>query len=182
MGSLLLATAIVSVTSAPGFSSADVAEANHAVEREFRYYRIAVYNTYRQHRPEYDHRIRVGREMFQAWKDAGGQPHQRHALVGWFALAKSASLPSVNGPLPPAPAFALAIAPSREPEVELASQQQPSSRRRYHVRRVEPTSTVALQPADNRRRKRAGKSTWQSVSQALYSGMTLGASRAVPTP
>lgn len=182
MGSLLLATAIASVTSAPGFTSAEVAEANQAVEREFRHYRIQVYNTYRLHRPEYDHHSHVGREMFQAWKDAGGQPHQAQALVGWYALAKDASLPNVNGPLPPVPAFPLAVAPSREPKAELAVEQHPTSRRRYHVRRVEPTSTVRPQTADNRRRKRPAKSTWQSVSQALYSGMTFGASQATPTP
>jgi len=155
-------------------------------------YRIQVYNTYRTWRSEYDRRRMAGDAAYNAWLAAGRKPTQANELVAWFRGAKMASLAHMNRPLPTLPQFpaapqqAIAAAPARREPVPV----KPSTRRpveRFEVRRLEagqPPRAVALAASrkqqPNRNDERSSRSSWKSVSAALYNGMVFGASRVVP--
>jgi hypothetical protein len=167
-------------------------DVDQAVEREFRLYRIQVYNTYRTWRSEYDRRRVAGEAAYHAWQRAGQQPLQANQLVAWFRGAKMASLAHVNRPLPALPQF-----PAAPPQAIVAAPQTPAklpprrtTRRpveRFDVRRLEEGQsqrTVALAAHSKQRplrdEKVSPRSSWKSVSAALYKGMVFGATRVMP--
>lgn len=167
-------------------------DVDQAVEREFRLYRIQVYNTYRTWRSEYDRRRVAGDAAYDAWKQAGGQPLQANELVAWFRGAKMASLAHVNRPLPALPQFPAAPTQAlvAAPAPQQPSPVKPTTRRsveRFDVRRLEagqPPRAAALTAhrKDQKLRKENDPSrpSWKSVSAALYKGVVFGASRVVP--
>ena len=166
-------------------------DVDQAVEREFRLYRIQVYNTYRTRRTEYDRRRMAGDEAYRAWQQAGGQANQAQELMAWFRGAKWASLAQVNRPLPALPQF-----PARAPQAIVAApavEARPSPEtplrtvERFEVRRLEqgetPRSTTLAahrKPKAARVETKSPRSSWQSVSSALYRGMVFGATRVMP--
>jgi len=96
---------------------------NAAVEHLARIYRIRVYQTFRQQRPEHDRRRAAWYRVLAAWKAAGSPPHQRHELIAWLETATRNSTPGSLAPLPQIPRFG---APS-EPTPTVV-QQQPEAR------------------------------------------------------
>ena len=180
---LILAVAIVLGT----FQSAHAptqAEADHQVNREFRFFRIQVYNTFRQLRPEYDGRRAVGEAALAAWKEAGGQPHQAEALAQWYRDAKAASLPGSVAELPPLPSFPQAVAVETPAKAEPAVSRSESNWRtedggRYHVREVATRSIHHPHnlpgDAQRRRNKKQDKpqTVWGSVSRAFLKSLPL---------
>jgi hypothetical protein len=170
---------------AAGGTLAAPSDVDQLVEREFRLYRIQVYNTYRTWRSEYDRRRLAGDAAYGTWKNAGAQPQQAQELVMWFRGAKTASLAHVNRPLPALPEFPppaqLARAPST-PAPPRTTDRPPAKAvvERFEVRRLEESAAprpVAL--AANKEDVDAARPTWKSVSSALYKGMVFGASRAM---
>jgi hypothetical protein len=165
------------------------AEVDQAVEREFRLYRIQVYNTYRTWRTEYDRRIIMGAKAFAAWKQAGGKPQQAHDVIALFRGAKLASLARVNRPLPALPQFTAAApraiaatTPPAQPLVPTSPLKKPARRRveRWEVRELAAGEQPRVALAANQRQRRPPQPSWKSVSKALYKGVVFGASRALP--
>jgi hypothetical protein len=168
------------------------ADVDQAVEREFRLYRIQVYNTYRTWRSEYDRRRIAGEAAYAAWQQAGGQSLQANELVAWFRGAKMASLAHTNRPLPALPHFPAAPPQAivAAPAPRAASPITPTKRHaveRFDVRRLEAgqppraavlTANRKVQPL--RKEHASSRPSWKSVSAALYKGMVFGASRVVP--
>jgi hypothetical protein len=157
-----------------------VGDAQREVEREFRLYRIAVYNSFRTQRHEYDARRRAGDEAYAAWKKAGGQTHQTQPLVEWFRAARQVSQPHQLAALPPTPAFPEAIAVAPVPQIVA-----PRLNNRPAAKAVAKRLPArGNQPAAYRRsvtsKPQPAKPSWQSVSRALLKGMVYGASRAMP--
>jgi hypothetical protein len=164
-------------------------DVDQAVEREFRNYRIQVYNTYRTWRSEYDRRRMAGDAAYAAWQNAGRQPQQATELIAWYRGAKWASLAHVNRPLPQLPEFPApppqAIAADPPPQAPLAQQEsRAASPERYEIRRLEagqsPRSTTQVAQQRQPPATRSPQPSWKSVSSAIYKGMIFGASRVVP--
>jgi hypothetical protein len=159
-------------------------DVDQLVEREFRLYRIQVYNTYRTWRSEYDRRRLAGDAAYGAWKNSGAQPQQAQQLVAWFRGAKTASLAHVNRPLPALPEFPppAQLASASPPPAPRTTDRQPARAavERFEVRRLEEgaepraAALAAHKPSASRIQP-----SWKSVSSALYKGMVFGASRAI---
>ena len=164
-------------------------DVDQAVEREFRLYRIQVYNTYRTWRAEYDRRLIIGENAYEAWKQAGGQPQQAPEVIAWFRGAKMASLAHVNRPLPalpnfpaPAPSAIAAIEPPSPPIASTSPTKKPARRaiERWEVRQLhEGERPRVARLAADKRELRPPQPSWKSVSAALYKGVVFGASRAL---
>jgi hypothetical protein len=162
-------------------------EIDKSVEREFRLYRIQVYNTYRTWRSEYDRRRAAGDAAYDLWKRSGGGAQEATELVVWFRGAKLASLAHVNRPLPALPEFrapvqlAAAQAPPAPPQPIAVKKPARRTVERFHVRRLESGEAprVAAAPREEPT-ARARRRSWQSVSAALFKGVVFGASRALP--
>ena len=159
-------------------------EAEQSVKREFRFFRIQVYNTFRQLRPEYDGRRQAGEAALTAWKQAGGQAHQAETLAQWYREAKAASKPGAVAALPPLPEFpkAVAVQPSAKPE-PIVNRSETNWRTpeggNYRVREVASRSVDHPEnvPGEvNKREKKKKKSNnvWASVSRALLKSLPLG--------
>jgi len=189
------AAAVATVlTASPAAGSANrLPENNPQVQREFRYFRIQVYRTYRTLRPEYDHRRDAGEQAYAAWKEAGGQPHQVEPLIQWYRDAKRASRPEMNMPLPPLPEFPAGVATEEasksvgvavsSPVDEASAPAPPKDHKKsYRVREIATRSTsnpyaFPSQQGDSPKGKETGKPIWKSVSQALFGGMSFGSWR-----
>ena len=162
-----------------------LAEAEQGVKREFRFFRIQVYNSFRSARPEYDRRRAAGDEALTAWKQAGGQSHQAEALITWYRDAKAASLPGAISDLPPLPEFPAALAVAPAPANAKVNVRHDTNRPSpdsgiYRVREVASRSIHNPEnvPGDSTKRKkkeRAEKSNtvWASVSRALLKSIPL---------
>ena len=88
-------------------ASAPVVVASTAAEQRFfgdasRDYRIETYGTFRQQRPEFNRRQRLGVEAALRWKEAKFDAQLRDQIVEWFvestnATRKGVSLPELPG-------------------------------------------------------------------------------------
>ena len=161
-----------------------LAEAQHQVNREFRFFRIQVYNTFRQLRGEYDGRRAAGEAALAAWKQAGGQAHQAEALARWYRQAKAASKPGAVAALPPLPEFPQPLA------VELPAKAGPIAGRseknwrtpdggHYRVREVASRSihhpeNIPGDAKNRRQNEKKSNTVWASVSRALLKSLPLG--------
>ncbi len=177
-----------------------VDQAEREVKREFRYFRIQVFNTFRTDRPEYDRRREAGENALAAWQDAGRQLEQVEPLLTWYRDAKTASQVAMNMPLPPVPHFEQAIA-----EVEQEDRNQGSTLREveaqhvntvreedkiYHVREVpsrsihNPYNDAPQQPApeEGENSPKPATSIWQSVSRAFFKGISQQGSKRESQP
>lgn len=166
-------------------------ETEQGVKKEFRFYRIRVYNSFHRVRPEYDRRRAAGEAAFNAWKDAGGQAHQAEALVQWFRTAKEASSPGTYAALPSLPDFPerLVEKPVPQPRKVAAPALQRTSAQRDGIYRVREVATRSIDypeniPGDRGKYRqqqeqiasnsKKSPTVWSSVSRALLRGMALG--------
>ena len=170
--------------------ASDVSETEQGVQKEFRFYRIRVYNSFHRVRPEYDRRRAAGQDAFNAWKQSGGQAHQAEALVQWYREAKDASSPGTYAALPPLPTFPERLVEKPKPQApEALTQRSPLPRDGiYRVREVATRSIDYPEnvPGDRgkyrqQQQQLASKSkkssnVWSSVSRALLRGIALGSS------
>ncbi|MCA9270610.1 MAG: hypothetical protein KDA41_19145, partial [Planctomycetales bacterium] len=122
MHALLLAATVVAAAGSMGAAHGEKQEAQRAVQREFRYYRITVYNTFRTRRSEYDARRAAGDAAFQAWLAAGRPIGQAEALSQWFRHAKAVSSAAQLAALPPLPVFVAEVAPRPAPQHDITPQ------------------------------------------------------------
>jgi hypothetical protein len=181
MNSLVLAAALLGAgANSPAPTIGSDEEALRIVEREFRLYRIQVYNSYRLMRPEYDRRRRAGEVAYEAWNKAGGQAHQAELLVQWFRTARMVSQPQMLAALPPMPAFPGAIVVAPPPAKASVPKLEAPSRGAVSI--GSPARSVAhmRHRAAAAESRQAQKTAWQCVSRALFRGVVYGASRVVP--
>ena len=164
-----------------------VSQAEQDVKREFRFYRIQVFNTFHRVRPEFDRRRAAGEHAHNAWKQAGGQPHQAEVLMQWYRDAKAASRPSASGALPAIPEFPAAVAADPKPETTRVQNgyvsQPPKDTGIYRVREVASRSIHHPEniPGDVSSREESlqpnkSSTVWASVSRALLRSLPLGGS------
>ena len=74
-------------------------------ERLARDYRIAIYNTFRTDREEFNHRRARWKLIDERWRKSEHTPERRTHLNQWLAEAIEVSQPESTTPLPPAPAW-----------------------------------------------------------------------------
>ena len=164
-----------------------LAEAEHQVQREFRFFRIQIYNSFRTARVEYDARRQAGEAALTAWKQAGGGLEGAHSLAQWYRDAKSASLPDARQPLPPLPEFKTPVPESTlEPEPIASGRNpfDPPEERRpaqpkdkiYRVQEVAtrstrnphiPSAVAHQQERQIVRKERPKTSVWTSLSRVF---------------
>lgn len=73
------------------------------LERAARDYRIAVYATFRQNRPEFERRTAAGRDVLAGWKADGEREEKLPEMLAWFHDAALASRAGRVRELPPLP-------------------------------------------------------------------------------
>lgn len=118
-----LALVALPLVAAPGADGRERAEstppARDDLERAARDYRIAVYNTFRQNRPEFERRNAAWRKLLADWKANGAKAEHLPQLRAWLDTATAASRAGHVMPLPPRPQFAtVAELPDRPPPAE----------------------------------------------------------------
>jgi hypothetical protein len=78
-----------------------------ALEAAARQYRVAVYETYRLDRAEYDRRRAAADELQARWREAGGRKEELTAVLKWLERATYLSRPEVRQSLPALPGFGM---------------------------------------------------------------------------
>jgi hypothetical protein len=78
--------------------------ASPSVEHAARLYRIAVYDSFRLDRPEYNLRREAGDFLWQVYEKSAKSPEVAAETLAWFDAARNAAIENV-GSLPPLPLF-----------------------------------------------------------------------------
>lgn len=116
VGLALLAAAPESPTHSPAsYPSAMAERPARQIDRLARDYRIAVYNTFRRQRGEFERRRAAASELVRGWKQNGRPADQAARLIDWLHDATAASTADSIGPLPPAPELQPTAGPSSGP-------------------------------------------------------------------
>ena len=149
------------------------------IEQSAREYRMQIYHSFRNNRPEYDSRWKQGQQVLQAWRKAGRPASLRDETIAWYSNASVASGLRQFSPLPPVPDFSSNQKPSvpatlfEPPQLQRLLTSKPLDLRREQVSVEPPQFNVQPTPVELQQelqvpRQTEGRLVFRSLARALW--------------